>query len=174
MRNLLAIAFALPVAIVAAGAVWGWGRSPIPTFVLFTPLLHGMTLGIALSWMLNALGVQCVVRRSVIGLLAGIVSVIALAFAQYVSAAHDYHHQTQRAITVLALAPADAPRGILDDYDRHLLEPATGHAGVVGHLYLENRGAKARGWLRGVEALLVIGTATALCVATRATHVPPG
>ena len=179
MRDLLSLALSILLALAAAAVMWGWWRSPVPTFLVFTPLLHGMLLGIGLAWLVERLRITCPVRRTVIGFVAGIVTVVALAFGQYVSDAADYQRDAQRA--ALRLVPATSAiwstssSGMLDDYDRNLLEPATGAGGIIGHLSLQNHRAPWRGWLRGAEMILVIGVASALCVtAPRATpHHPP-
>jgi hypothetical protein len=180
MRGVIAIVLSFPLALAAAAVMWGWWRSPVPTFLVFTPVLHGMLLGVGLAWLVGRLRITCPIRRMVIGIVAGIVTVVALACGQYLSDAADYQRDAQRA--ALRLVPAtsavfsSSSSNLLDDYDRNLLEPVTGAGGIIGHLSLQNHRAPWRGWLRGLESLLVIGIATTLCItAPRATpHQLPG
>jgi hypothetical protein len=159
----MAIVISLLSALAAAAVMWGWWRSPIPTFLVFTPVLHGMMLGAASMWIIDRLGIRSRARRVAIGLAASIVSLLALTFAQYLTDAHDYRDHTQQAMAIALSAPS--PRtNALDYYDRNLLEPVTGQTGLIGYLRYRN----APGWrrhVRAAEALLVIGITTALCLA---------
>src|SRR4051794_30551226 len=56
MRGVIAIVTSIPIALAAAGVMWLWWRSPVPTYLVFTPLLHGMLLGVALAWLVGRLG----------------------------------------------------------------------------------------------------------------------
>lgn len=162
MRGVIAIALAILLAIAAAAPFWGWWRSPIPTFLVFTPVLHGMMLGAALMWLVERLRIRSPRRRALIGITAGVVSVSALTFAQYVTEAYDYHRKTQRAMAVL-LGAADARTNPLSFYDANVLKPVSGRGGVIG--YLRFRDAQAwRRQLRAAEAILVVALAGALCV----------
>ncbi len=167
-HDLIAIVISLLIALAVAGVMWGWWRSPIPVFLVFTPVLHGMMLGAALMGLFDRLGVRSRLRRVAIPLVAGCVSVVSLALAQYVSDAHDYRRQARQPMAAMLQAP-DAPgapdtrTSALHDYDRNLLQPVTGHTGIVGYLRLQNRAAW-RAWVRFIETLLVIGIPTALCV----------
>lgn len=165
MRDLIAIILSLLLAIAAAGVMWGWWRSPIPTFMLFGSVLHGMMLGASLMWLVGSFGVRRRARRAMLGVTAGFVSVVALAFGQYLSDAYDYRHQARQAMAMVLQAPSP-PTDALDDYDRHLLEPKTGYTGIIGYVRLQNR-TSGRAWVSVVETLLVIGIATTLCIRAR-------
>lgn len=162
MRELIAIVLSLLIAIAAAGVIWGWWRSPIPTFMVFTPVLHGMLLGVGLMWVVHRVAIRSRAMRLSIGVLAGVVSIAALAFGHYAADAYAHRDQTQRAAGNFVRLP-DAPHQVLRNYDTHLLAPATGRTGVIGHVVLQNRRPAWRRWVRGIEAVLVIGIAAALC-----------
>jgi ABC-type uncharacterized transport system permease subunit len=170
-RPVLAILLGVIAGALAAGVVLLWWRSPIPTFLLFTSILHGMLLGLCLMWLVARLHVHCPVRRTIIGVLAGVVSVAALLAGQYVFGALD--HQRQRQVATRQLAPqlpvatSSSLVNALSEYDHDVLLPVTGHRGVLGQFHLMTRDAPWRGWMRGVEALLVIAIATGLCVRSK-------
>ncbi len=162
MRSPIAIVLSLLLAIAAAAVMCGWWRSPIPTFIVFGSVLHGMMLGAGLMWLVVRFGIRCRARRAMLGVIAGVVSIIALAFGQYLSDAYDYRHRAREAMAIVLQVP-NPPTDALDDYDRHLLEPNTGYTGILGYVRLQNRTAWSA-WVRVVEILLVIGIATTLCV----------
>ena len=162
MRDLIATALAALIAIVAAAVMWGWSRSPVPTFLVFTPVLHGMMLGAGLMWLVQRLAIRSRAQRAAIGLMAGVVTVAALTLGQYVSDAYDYRDRTQERVAVMLQAPHPATDAF-EHYDRNLLQPVAGRSGIIGYLHVRD----AQPWrrrLRVVEALLTIGIATALCV----------
>ena len=172
-QPILAILLGTIAGILSAAVSLLWWRSPVPTFLLCTPVLHGMLIGVCLMWIVTRLNVHCPVRRTVIGLLAGIVSVAALLAGQYVSDAIDHQHRTRNALQrmmpqALPIARAD----ILSEYDHDVLAPLTGRTGMVGQFTLMTRGATWRAWLRGVESALVVGIATCLCLRARAARPP--
>jgi hypothetical protein len=172
-QPILALLLGTLAGILAAAVVLVWWRSPIPTFLVLTPVLHGMLIGVCLMWIVTRLNVHCPMRRAVIGLLAGIVSVAALLAGQYVSNAIDHQHRTRAALQrmmprALPVARAD----ILSDYDHDVLAPLTGRTGMVGQFTLMTRGSAWRAWLRGAEAFLVIAIATGLCLRARAARPP--
>jgi hypothetical protein len=171
VRPILAILLGAIAGALAAGVVLLWWRSPIPTFLLFTSILHGMLVGVCLMWVVARLNVHCPARRLVIGVLAGVVSIAALLAGQYVFGAVDHQRQRQVAMRMLAprlpAATSSSLANALSEYDDDILLPVTGHRGVLGQFHLMTRGAPWRGWMRGVEALLVIAIATALCVRSK-------
>ena len=174
MRLVLSLLLSLLIAIVSAAVICLWWGSPIPTFIVFTPILHGLMLGIGLMWIVERFGVHRT-RRTVIGIVAGVVSVAALAFGQYVSDACAHQHQAQVAMRKLMPQMPTAASGgnVLANYDRDVLEPATGHRGVIGYLLLTTRHQPQwRAIVRGIEALLVIITATTLCIVARTADAP--
>ena len=164
-QPILALLLGTIAGILSAAVMLLWWRSPVPTFLVFTPVLHGMLLGVCLMWIVARLNVHCPVRRTVIGLLAGVVSVAALLAGQYVCGALD--HQRQRETAVRQMTPyvalAPALENVLAEYDHDVLLPVTGHRGVLGQFQLMTRDAPWGTWVRVFEALLVIGVATALC-----------
>jgi hypothetical protein len=144
-----------------------WTCSPIPTFLIFTAVLHGMLLGLCLMWVVTKVGVHCPVRRTVVGVLAGGVSVVVLAFGQYLVDAYAHQRQTQAAARTLSPVAQAADHDVLTVYDHDVLQPVTGQGGIVGHIRLITRGAAWQGWVRSAEAILVIGVATTLCITAR-------
>ncbi len=174
MRDLIAIVVSIAVAIVAAAVVWGWWRSPIPTFIVFTAVLHGMMLGVALAWVFDRVGTRSRGRRALLGMMGGVVSVAALVFGQYVTDAYDHRNHAQRAMSGLFPPQHQRDANVLDDYDRNLLQPATGRTGVLGYVVLKNRDQVWSGWIRIIEAMLVIAIASVLAGRARATDPPAG
>jgi hypothetical protein len=172
-RPILALLLGTIAGILSAAVVLLWWRSPVPTFLVFTSVLHGMLIGVCLMWIVIQLNVHCPVRRTVIGLLAGVVSVAALLAGQYVSDAIDHQHRTRAALQRMMPQALPAARvDILSDYDHDVLAPVTGRTGMVGQFTLMTRGSAWRAWLRGIEAVLVIGIATGLCLRARAARPP--
>jgi hypothetical protein len=168
-QPILALLLGTLAGMLSAAVLLLWWRSPVPTFLVFTPILHGILIGACLMWIVTRLDVHCPVRRTVIGLLAGVVSVAALLAGQYVSDAIDHRQRTHAALQrmmpqALPIARAD----ILSDYDHDVLAPLTGRTGMVGQFTLMARGSGWRAGLRGVEAILVIGIATGLCLRAQA------
>lgn len=160
IRDVLAIVISLIVAIAAAAVMWGWWRSPIPTFLVFSSGLHGMMLGVGLMWIIDRLAIRSRIRRAFIGIVAGVVSLLVLTVGQYVTDAYDYHLKTQHAMAVMLGAPAPEMNPIAA-YDRNVLEPVTGRRGMIGYLQFRD----AEGWrrqLRALESILMVGVATTL------------
>ena len=174
MRDLIAIVVCALVAVVAAAVVWGWWRSPIPTFIVFTAVLHGMMLGVALAWAFDRIGTRARGRRALLGLLGGVVSVAALVFGQYVTDAYDYRDHAHRAMSAFFPTSQQRDYDVLDDYDRNLLQPATGRTGVLGYVVLKNRDKVWSSSIRIIEAILVIAIASVLAGRVRATDPPTG
>jgi len=168
MRHLVACSLATLVAVVVAVAVIGvWWMSPIPTFLVFTPLFHGMLLGLTLCALLNGLLIHSRAERLMIGALAGVISVCALLFWQYANDASAYRTQHERMVRAAAIergALAHPSESRFELYDRNLLVPRTGHAGVIGYLQLRYRPATWRWYLYGLEVALVVALAAALPV----------
>ena len=173
MRDLIAIVVSVVIAVAAAAVFWGWWRSPIPTFIVFTAVLHGMMLGVTLAWAFNGIGVRARGRRALYAMGGGIVSVVALLFGQYVADAHDYRDHAHRALVAFFPPEHQADANVLDDYDRNLLQPATGRTGVLGYVVLKNRDEAWSGSIRIIEAMLVIAIASVLAGRARAAD-PPG
>lgn len=161
-RDLVAILACVPVAIAAAAVIWLWWRSPIPTFKVFTAVLHGMLLGVALAWAFDRIGVRSRGRRALLGMTGAVVSVVALVFGQYVTDAHEYRDQAQRAVSAYIPVQRQPDANALADYDRNLLQPATGRTGILGYLALKHRGEAWGGWVRLIEATIVIAIASFL------------
>jgi len=169
MRHLVACCLAALVAVVVAVAVIGvWWMSPIPTFLLLTPLLHGLLLAVALCGLFDGMLVRSRAERLVIGTLAGMMSVAALVFWQYANDASAYRAQHERMTQMMAIergAPAQTSASRFELYDRNLLVPRTGHAGVIGYLQLRYRPGTWRWYVYGVEAVLIVTLAAVLPVA---------
>ena len=160
MRECFAIVLSLLASVSAAAAIWLWWRSPIPMFAVFTPILHGMLLGVALHYVGAALKVSRSPRWTYISALAGLASVVTLTFAQYVSDAYEYRDAMRRAGALVAPAqvPQGMPRGlsVLDTYDWNVVHPRTGKTGIRGYTALRNGDVRWRGWLRFGEGLIVV------------------
>jgi hypothetical protein len=166
MRELLAILCSFLAALAAAAVIWLWWRSPIPTFYVFTPLLQGILLGVALHSIGAALDVKRSWRWMTVAAVCGYVSAIGVTFGQYWSDANDYHHASRRATALLA-PPAHAsglPAGlsVLDSYDWNVIQPRTGKTGIRGYTELRFGQPRWRAWLRFGETLIVIVTTVAL------------
>jgi hypothetical protein len=170
MRALFATVLALLSGLASATFAWGWWRSPIQTFVIFTSLLQGMAAGIALMWIVRRFDVRSRAMRASLGVLAGGVSVVALAGGRYVSDAYDHRESARRAsvVAVSAVGPeragamiAHAGANAFEMYDRGVLRPLTGHGGIIGHLDLQRRRGRWP-WLLPIEAAVVVGVAVGM------------
>jgi hypothetical protein len=171
MRELLAIVLALLAAVAAAAIVWLWWRSPIPTFLVFTPVLHGLLLGVALHYIGATLKVSRWTGWMVVAALSGLASITALTFGQYWSDAYAYHDATRRAASLVAPAPlasgSPASLDVLDSYDRNVVLPRTGRTGIRGYTQLRFGQPKWRGPLRMGEGLILIVLAVVLSAPRR-------
>src|SRR5688500_5526826 len=162
MRYLIAILTAVMFAITAAAVIWAWWLSPIPTFLVFTPVLHGIWLGVALAWVFDRFAIREPSRRASIAAMASILSVAALVGGQDVADAKIYHNQRQRAMSKFFPMPPHSAKAVLQEYDRSLLAPVTGRTGVIGYIMLQDRTAVWRRWLRVVDVLLVVAITSVL------------
>jgi hypothetical protein len=165
MRLALATVLSLIAAAAAAGVIWGWWWSPIPTFRVFTPLLHGMLLGVGLHCVFRALKVTSDPGRLTLAAVVAYLSVIALMWGQYVADAYAWRSERGGAIASVmpgfTAQPRPGLRGVLDEYDDNVLA-ATGKTGMRGYVRLQDRRVRWRGLLRFGEALIVIVTATVI------------
>lgn len=171
MREFFAIVLAFLAAAIAAAVIWLWWRSPIPTFIVFTPVLQGTILGVALHYLGAALKVSRSPRWTFVAALAGLGSVVALTFGQYASDAYEHRDAMRRAGAMVA--PAQVPHGtpaglsVLDSYDWNVVLPRTGKTGIRGYAALRNGDDRWRGWLRFGEASIVVGLAAVLSAPPR-------
>ena len=174
MRYLIVILTSAMFAIAAAAVIWAWWFSPIPTFLVFTAVLHGIGLGVGLAWLFDRFRISPPARRASIAAMAGILSVAALVGGQYVADAQAYHDQRQRAMSSFFPMPPHSAKAALQEYDRTLLVPVTGRKGVIGHIMLQDRATAWRRWLRVIDVLLVMAIASILAARRAPLARPPG
>lgn len=171
MRELLAIVLSVLAAVAAAAVVWLWWRSPIPTFLVFTPILHGILLGAALHYVGATLTVSRRTGWMFVAALSGLASITALTFGQYWSDAYAHRDATRRAASLIAPAQSafGSPAGmdVLDSYDWNVVLPRTGKTGIRGYTALRFGQPKWRGPLRMAEGLILIVLAVVLSAPPR-------
>ena len=160
MRELLAIVIAFVAAVAAAAVVWRWWRSPVPTFLIFTPILHGILLGVALHYLGAMLKVNRWSGWTYVAAIAGYLSAVALLYGQYVSDAYAYRDAARRAAVLVVAAPGSPrspePMGVLDSYDWNVVHPRTGKTGMRGYAALRNVRDERPAWVWFGEGTIVV------------------
>jgi hypothetical protein len=165
MRQIAMISLVLGAALGAAVVIGLWWASPVPTFILFTSVLHGLLLGLLLRRAFDQTHIASSRRRAVISVAAALISVIALFAFQYTRDASIYRGGYVRALRSMQIEPsANESRFAL--YDRNLLLPLTGRGGIAGYLALRYPPGTWRRYAFGAEALIVIALSVALPVVT--------
>jgi hypothetical protein len=167
-------------ALVAAGIVWAWESSPIPTLVILTPILQGFVLGFVLMFLFGRAKLRNPTLGFVFGLVCGAISVVAVHYGHYVTDVYAFRDALRieaakaaasgspGAPTILSMVNSD-PYHALDEFE---IKPMTGRTGFLGHLHVRAKHgvtikrAEVTGigmWvLWGIEALIVIGIAAAM------------
>ena len=187
---ILTLAVALAVALIAAGLVAAWARGPIPTFLVLTPIFHGMLVGVALKW---RFGRAPLPRRLalVVSVCAALASAWVLSATHYVLEVEDFRARmnqfTAQVGIIASLGARDRSDSegafalkrldAFDAYDRTTLVPVTGRTGWLGHVALKNgQGVRVLWWvvkgpalwvLRAVELIAMIGAAAFIAVSGR-------
>ena len=168
-------------ALVAAGIVWGWERSPIPTLVILTPILQGFILGFALALLFGKAKLRNPTLALVFGVVCGAISVVAVHYGHYVKDVYAFRDEVRAQMAEISakLGP-DVAQALLSDvnadpfkaFDEDITNPETGKSGFLGHLDLRAKhGVTIKRteltgigmWiLWGIEALIVIGIAAVM------------
>ena len=160
------------VALLAAMAVWAWEISPIPTLVIITPILQGVLIGVAMTFMIGRLRMR---NPKLVGLIAfacGLLSVAMVHYGHYMHMVEVTTQELKASIAADKTIPADKkaialaklsqdPRMVMDPF----LVGRTGHPGLVGSMILRAeigvhiKNMELTGWgvaaLWGFEALAV-------------------
>src|SRR5688572_641850 len=171
----------LIAALVVAGIVWAWERSPIPTLVILTPILQGFALGFVLALLFGVAKLRNPALGLLIGLICGAVSVAAVHYGHYVKDVYAYRDdvKAEQAKIVEALGPEGAQALLartqadpFKAFDEDITYPENGKRGFVGHLLLRaEQGVRIKSadvtgigmWiLWGIEALMVLGIAAVM------------
>jgi hypothetical protein len=173
-------------AVFAAGAVWLWEISPIPTLIIFTQFGQALLVGMVLSFAIGRLRMRNPILLLIIGFVCGLASVGLVHLGHYIRFVQDFAVQyreeveAERGLTpeqkreALAMIEQD-PQRVADSW----LAQRTGHDGLVGSLMLRNEvgvmvsRAPVTGWalwaIWGAEMLIVAGMA-AMIAYTRASE----
>jgi hypothetical protein len=179
------------VAAFGAVLVWAWEISPVPTLVIFTPLIQGILIGLALSLMIGRLHLRSPKLVGLVGFLCGLLSVVFVHYGHHLELEHQIAASLRQDIrnpgipepgekamtaadrkAVLAKLDAD-PNQVADS----VVFLQTGHHGFLGTMMMRAQaGVQIKSmdltgtgvWiLWGLEALLVAFT-TASMASSRA------
>lgn len=165
-RPLAALVVSLGAALGSAALIGLWWASPVPTFVFFTSVLHGLLLGVLLYRAFREVHIAVRTWILVMSIVAGLISVVALLLLQYASDVSIYRSGYVRALRSMQVEPSSSGDGRFELYDRNLLVPLTGRGGVAGYLRLRY----PRRYAFAAEALVVVvlSVAVPVCIGRRA------
>ena len=173
------------VAALGAGLIWLWEISPIPTLVIFTPLIQAVIVGFAMAFMVERLHLRSPRTVGLVGFLCGLLSIGLVHYGHHLHLVSVYAASLREAIVESPEAEADK-KALMERLDAHpaemvdeyVLVPKTGHGGFLGTMILRNeigvtiKRHKTSGailWaLWGFEALLVAGVSGLVAASTAA------
>lgn len=163
-RWLMTIILAVGLALGAAVIIGIWWLSPVPTFILFTPVLHGMLLGALLRGAFDMNCINSLKARFRIAAAAGVLSLVALFLWQYSSDASRFQKKYAGALRAMDVV-ATSNTTKLELFDRNVLVPVTGRSGLLGYLDLRYHPGTWRRYVFFVEVAIVIALSAILPVA---------
>ena len=175
-RSLLsATILGLVAASLAAGAVWLWEISPIPTLLIVTPVIQGLLVGLILMLLIGRLRLRHPRLMGAIGFACGLASVALVHEAHHLRLVAGIENEYREQVAADAdLTPEErrerlAGAGQAGDA---LLALRTGHGGLLGSMLLRSeigfhlKRTHVTGWgvwgVWAVEALFVACFAAAM------------
>lgn len=165
----------------AAGLIWLWEISPLPTLLILTPIIQGALVGTVIGLLVNRLRMRNPLLAGLIGFACGLFSVALVHYGHHLRLMSQIQKIVAQDIRdAPGLSEADRRKALAELNDHPdviingLLERRTGWSGPIGTMIVRNqegtriKRSKVSGgflWgLWGVEALLVAGFAAGMAV----------
>jgi hypothetical protein len=171
-------------AVIGAGIVWLWERSPIPSLVLVTAAIQGVGVGLVMAFAVGRLRMRNPRLVGVVAFACGLLSVGLVHYGHYLHFVTQVADEWRTDVLQDRSIPEEKRQQILARLDAEpmrfadaILKVRTGRTGFVGSLFLRNeqgvmlRRTRASGlflwFLWGVEAFAAAVAAAAIA-STRA------
>lgn len=164
-------------ALLSAGLIWLWEISPVPTLLLFTPIVQGFLVGLVTALVFSRMKMRNPRLAMLMGFAFGLLSIGLVHFGHHVRLVHQIRDEMRSELNANARlneAQKRVLRGRLDTepfrvVDQFFLHPQTRRHGFLATMQLRNemgvtlKSSKVTGtglWvLWGIEALAVAGLA---------------
>ncbi len=146
VRSILITAIlGVTAAVLGAGVVWLWERSPIPTLVVLTPCIQGMFVGGVMAFAVGRLRMRTPRLIAVVGFTCGLLSIFFVHYGHYVSMVTSTAAALRVQVIQNPAIPEARRKELVDKLDSDpasvvdkLLAMRTGHSGFIGSMFLRN------------------------------------